>query len=248
MKSIFRKLLLNNRIRNYFCVIRTFYFCIIRNKMQNFQQVSNDTWKYTLDSNKRAVYDKDVNLPKHPNRKKILNIAISQGGSKLQLLLPPIFQNYSKEQFKKLKVLSIGPRSEGEIFNLFANGFELKNLVGVDLFSYSPLIKLGDMHNLDFNDEEFDIVLMGWCLAYSNNKKQALSEVNRVLKKKGLLVVGYTSINSSKEEIMQKRGYLVASPFSKINSIEDLNNLANSIGFKMYYSKKLDKKIYLWCT
>ena len=41
--------------------------------MKNFNQVSNDTWKYTLDSNKRAVYDKDVNLPKHPNRKKFLN-------------------------------------------------------------------------------------------------------------------------------------------------------------------------------
>ena len=90
--------------------------------------------------------------------------------------------------------MSIGPRAEGEIFNIFAHGFELNNITGLDLFSYSPYIKLGDMHNLKFNDEEFDIVLMGWCLAYSNNKEKALSEVRRVLVKNGSLIIGYSGI------------------------------------------------------
>ena len=248
MNFIFRKILSFNRIRNYFCIIRIFYYCIIKKKMKNYGSVSSHTWKNTLDSNKRAVYDKDINLPKHPSRKKIFSIATNPGGSKLNLLLEAIRKKYSKSEFKNLKVLSIGPRSEGEIFNLFANGFELKNITGLDLFSYSPFIKLGDMHSLSFNDEEFDIVLMGWCLAYSNNKKKALSETKRVLKKNGAIIVGHTRILINDDEVVKKRGYLVASPFNKINSIPDLNNLVSAVGFKKFYSSSVERKIIYGAT
>ncbi len=243
IKSISRKLLLNSRIRNYFCIIRVFYFCVIKKKFNNFNDVTKDTWQFTLDSNKRAVFDKDINLPKHPSRKKIFGIAKNLDGSKLNLLLEAIKKKYLNSEFKNLKILSIGPRSEGEIFNLFANGFELKNIVGIDLFSYSPFIKLGDMHNLEFADEEFDIALMGWCLAYSNNKQKVLSEVKRTLKKNGLLIIGHTVIEASDDEVLKKRGYLVASPFEKINSKTDLDNLVKDFGFETFYTNSVDRKI-----
>ena len=108
---------------------------------------------------------------------------------------------------------------------------------------YSPLIQLGDMHKLDFDHDEFDIVLMGWCLAYSNDKEKVLSEVMKVLKPNGIMVIGHTVLSSPDNEILKKRGYLVASPFVKINSLEDLNSLSNIAGFKMFYSKVLDRKI-----
>ena len=151
-------------------------------------------------------------------------------------------KKYNKLEFKNLKVLSIGPRAEGEIYNIFAHGFEFGNITGVDLFSYSPLIKLGDMHNLKFDDEKFDIVLMGWCLAYSNNKKKALSEAKRVLGKNGLLVIGY-SVNklSTDQDQINTRGYLVRSPYHQVNSMDDLDGLVKSQGFNMYYSKIINK-------
>lgn len=242
-KLLARKALSINRIRNFFCILRVFYFCGIKKKLKNFDKISQDTWKHTLDSNKRAVYDKNINLPKHPSRKKILGIARNQDGSKLNFLLEAVKKRYSKSEFKNLKVLSIGPRSEGEIYNLFAKGFELENIVGIDLFTYSPLIKLGDMHNLDFPNDKFDIVLMGWCLAYSNNKNKVISEVNRVLRKKGLLIIGHTIIETPDEEIIRKRGYLVASPHNKINSKEDLDKLTQNYGFNPFYSKIIERKI-----
>ncbi len=243
IKRVYRQLLSFERVRNFYCYLRAIYFCKIKKNLTDFNNISDSTWKYTLDSNKRAVYDNNINLPKHPNRKTIFQIGKSLGGSKSNLLLEAVKQKYSRSEFKNLKLLSIGPRSEGEIFNLFANGFELRNITSIDLFSYSPLIQLGDMHNLNFDYDEFDIVLMGWCLAYSNDKEKVLSEVKKVLKPDGIMVIGHTVLSSPDNEILKKRGYLVASPIEKINSLNDLDNFCNIVGFKMFYSKVLDRKI-----
>ncbi len=242
IKFISRKLLSFGKIRNNFCFLRAFYFCKIKKNLKDYNNVAEDTWKNTLESNKRVVYNKNISLPKKPRHISILDIGRSLAGGSTNLLLEPAKKKYNKSQFKNLKVLSIGPRAEGEIFNIFAHGFEFKNIVGIDLFSYSPLIKLGDMHNLNFNDEEFDIILMGWCLAYSNNKKKALSEANRVLSKNGLLVIGYT-VNKflTDQDQINQRGYLIRSPYNQINSMKELDELAKSEGFNAYYSKTIFK-------
>ncbi len=243
IKKVCRRLLSFARLRNFYCYLRVLYFCKLKKNLKDFGNISDNTWKHTLDSNKRAVYDKNINLPKHPNRKTVFQIGKSLGGSKSNLLIEAVQKKYDRSEFKNLKLLSIGPRSEGEIFNLFAQGFEFKNIASIDLFSYSPLIQLGDMHKLDFDHEEFDIVLMGWCLAYSNDKEKVLSEVKKVLKPNGIMVIGHTVLSSPDNEILEKRGYLVASPFVKINSLDDLDSLSNIAGFKMFYSNVLDRKI-----
>lgn len=238
VKYIARRLLLFGKIRNNFCFLRAFYLCKIKKNMRNFNNVTEDTWKNTLDSNKRVVYNKNINLPKKPKHVSIFDIGRSLAGGSATLLLEAIKNKYSSSDLKNLKVLSIGPRAEGEIFNIFAHGFELKNIIGLDLFSYSPFIKLGDMHNLNFNDEEFDIVLMGWCLAYSNDKKKALSEVKRVLSKNGLVIIGY-SVNkeATDQDQINKRGYLIRSPYNQIKTMKNLDDLANSLGLKQFYSR-----------
>ena len=238
IKFIGRKLLSFGKIRNNICYLRAFYFCKIKKDMKNFNKVSDETWKNTLDSNKRVVFNKNINLPKKPKRFSVFDIGRSLAGGSTNLLMKAIKKKYNKSELKNLKVLSIGPRAEGEIFNIFAHGFELKNITGLDLFSYSPLIKLGDMHNLEFNDEEFDVVLMGWCLAYSNDKKKALLEVKRVMSKNGLLVIGY-SVNKkmTDQDQINQRGYLIRSPYNQINNRKNLDDLANSIDLKMFYSK-----------
>lgn len=243
MKFIIRKLLINQRIRNIFCFIRAFYFCKIKKKMRNYVEISEDTWKNTLDSNKRAILDENINLPAYPKRKTFFDLGISHSGGKSNWLLKAIETKYFKKEYKKLKILSIGPRSEGEIFNLFANGFELKNIAGIDIFSYSPLIQLSDMHNIKLEDNKFDIVLMGWCLAYSNNKVKAINEAKRVLKKDGSLIIGYSVSSKSDQDIINERGYLVGSPYNKITSMKILDELIKFCGLKTFYSKTIDKKI-----
>ena len=253
LKLISRKLLSFGKTRNIICFLRAFYFCKIKNQMKDFQEVSDETWKNTLDSNKRVVFDKNINLPKKALHKSFFDIAISLGGGSANLLYEAIKNKYTKLELKNLKVLIIGPRSEGEIFNFFALGFEFKNIIGLDLFSYSPYIKLGDMHHLEFDNEEFDVVIMGWCLAYSNNKEKALSEVKRVLTKNGSLIIGYSvRPTMSDQDQINDRGYLVRSPFNQIHSLEDLNDLGEPLGYKMFYSKiisnGLSKKIIYGAT
>jgi SAM-dependent methyltransferase len=239
IKFLARKLLSVDKLRNIYCFLRVFYFCKLKNNLKNFEEITDDTWKYTLDSNKRAIYNKNINLPKHPRANRIFEIGKSLDGSKSKWLLEVVNKRYKKSEFKSLKVLSIGPRSEGEIYKIFASGFELNNIVGLDLFSYSPFIKLGDMHNLEFSDSEFHIIFMGWCLAYSNNKSKALSEVKRVLKKNGLLVIGHSTLEKTQDQIIASRGYLVGSPNEMIENLENLEYMIKNINLKRFYAKTI---------
>ena len=81
---------------------------------------------------------------------------------------------------------------------------------------------------------------MGWCLAYSNDKKKALLESNRVLKKNGSLIIGHTMFVASEEEIISQRGYVVASPYDKIKNKNDLDLLIKITNFKEYCSKSIN--------
>jgi SAM-dependent methyltransferase len=110
------------------------------------------------------------------------------------------------------KVLAVGPRTEGEIFNLVAHGFRRKNIVGLDLISYSPTVQLGDMHAMPFPDATFDIVLAGWVISYSDRKDVAAAEIARVTKPGGIIAIGVEWGRKSPEQVAAERtGYIVGS-------------------------------------
>ena len=105
-------------------------------------------------------------------RKKLLQFS----GNKAELLVYPL-KAIDFVDYKNFKVLSIGPRVESELMTIRSLGFKWKNIKAVDLHSYSKLIKLGDMHQLDYDDNSFDLIVSGWTLRYSNNVYKALSEI-----------------------------------------------------------------------
>ena len=86
-------------------------------------------------------------------------------------------------------------------------GFSWSNIHALDLFSYSPCIDIGDMHDMPYEDSTFDIVFSGWCLAYSADQPRALGEMVRVLKDGGIVAFG--------------QGHAVAS-VSKSNSLDEI--------------------------
>ena len=90
----------------------------------------------------------------------------------------------------KMKVLSVGCRTEAEIFSLVDAGFEIENITGIDLFSYTPKIKLGDVCNLDFASGAFDVVICGWVLEFVTEIEKAVREIKRVTKPGGLIAIG----------------------------------------------------------
>lgn len=87
-------------------------------------------------------------------------------------------------------VLSIGPRNEGEIFLLKAHGF--KNVRAIDLLSYSPLIRIMDMHKMEFPDNSFDVILAGWVVAYSHDLEKCAKEMVRVARPGATFALSYS--------------------------------------------------------
>ena len=91
------------------------------------------------------------------------------------------------ENVADLKVLSIGGRTEMELFALLAGGFSLSNITMIDLFSYSPYVQVGDMHEMGCPDNEFDVIVFGDVLAYSREPGIAVKEIIRVAKNKAII-------------------------------------------------------------
>jgi SAM-dependent methyltransferase len=105
------------------------------------------------------------------------------------------------------RILSIGPRSEGELLSLAAHGFEWSRIEGLDLISYSPKVRLGDMHAIPHADGAFDAVTVGWVLAYSEDPAAAAREIARVTRAGGIVAVGVEYSPLTQEEIVASVGY-----------------------------------------
>jgi SAM-dependent methyltransferase len=93
---------------------------------------------------------------------------------------------------ENLKLLCVGPRTEMELFSALSYGFIPKNIYAIDLIAYGDWIKQGDMHDLKFPDNTFDVVTLGWVLVYSTDPNKVISEAFRVLRQGGYLAIGLT--------------------------------------------------------
>ncbi len=119
------------------------------------------------------------------------------------------------------RVLSVGPRTEGELMNLAAHGFAWSHIYGLDLISYSPKIQLGDMHSTPYADSHFDAVVMGWVLAYSEEPAKAASEMLRITRPGGIIAVGVEYSPQSQEQVIAEVGYLPGAK-ERIGSCEQI--------------------------
>ena len=214
-----------------------FYFIKIKKKMISMESDPEYNSPLTLESNKRRVIP-NVKLPKHPRAKVIAGLDIDVSATK-SLDFINFSKFYYKNKLKDLKILIIGPRNESEIFAFASAGYVIKNITAIDLFSYSPLIRLMDMHNLDFEENTFDLVYAGWVIAYSDNRLKAISEMQRVAKKGGVISLTAGFSNKTNEEIVTERGYMIGSK-NRLNNLVDLVNLFDESSGSIIY------KDYLW--
>lgn len=119
------------------------------------------------------------------------------------------------------ELLVIGPRTEGELLALLAHGFDRRSIRALDLITYSPWVQLGDMHAMPFDDGSFDAVILGWVLAYSDDRPRAAAEILRVLRPGGVVAVGVEWNPLSNEELIAEYGYLPGSA-RRISDCEDI--------------------------
>jgi len=112
-------------------------------------------------------------------------------GRPSQLIDPLGCIDYVRVHREFLKVLTVGPRTEAEIIALVMAGFAPANIRGLDLISYSEFVDLGDMHDMHYDDDSFDVVILGWVLGYSNDNPRVIREVLRVAKPGAYIAIGH---------------------------------------------------------
>jgi SAM-dependent methyltransferase len=103
-------------------------------------------------------------------------------------------------------VLFIGPRNESDLIALYAFGFEWGRIRGFDLFSYSPRIDVGDMHELPYDDASFDVLFSSWALTYSHDPVRACREMARVARPGAVICVGLEHDRRTVEEVERVEG------------------------------------------
>lgn len=86
-------------------------------------------------------------------------------------------------------VLCLGPRNGLELQYLREAG--ARDVIGLDLFSSSQEIWVGDMHDMPFEDARFGMVWASHVLEHAKDPKVVFREIVRVLKPGGYLMAAY---------------------------------------------------------
>lgn len=218
VRGFFHQLLMVDIVRHIIAKIRFFWFVNIRRKLKTFDLESNSVSPHTISHNKKGLTD----------------LAVVRS---LSIIRPLV-------AIEKLgidsRVLTVGPRTEGEIFSLIGYGFTPNKIRGLDLISYSPWIDLGDMHSMPYSDNSWDVVVLGWVLAYSENREKAASEVARVLINGGIVSLGVEYNPLSPEDMLEKNGYLAGSSNRILSTDQILSYFGDSVG-QVYYRHDIEE-------
>lgn len=149
--------------------------------------------------------------------------SLGQRNNRMLLLIRPslVIEKLPKES----KVLVIGPRNEYDLLTLVGYGVAWKNIKGLDLISYSSHIDLGDMHDMPYVDNTWDLIISGWALSYSAHPQKAASEMLRVAKTGGILAIGIEYSDADAGDVEALLGYSIqdyARLPRRINSVEEI--------------------------
>lgn len=216
VKGLFRhsldQLLLVDLVRYFVVAARYFWFTRIARRLQ------------TLDAEGKVA----INTVMH-NLRGITDFAVNRS----HLLVRPlsVIETIPVDG----RILCIGPRSEGELLNLAAHGFCWQQITGLDLISYSPRVRLGDMHAMPFAEGSFEAVVLGWVLAYSDDPGVAAAEVVRVTSPGGVVAVGVEYSPWTQEEIVADVGYLPGAQH-RISSSEEILGYFGAAVDHVYYT------------
>ncbi|WP_416545144.1 phytanoyl-CoA dioxygenase family protein [Limnohabitans sp. DCL3] len=90
-----------------------------------------------------------------------------------------------------IRVLHVGPRNVNEILASLSHGVIFENISALDLIQVYEFFDVGDMHKMPYEDSTFDVIIVGWVLAYSAMPSSAIQELARVAKDGAIIGVGW---------------------------------------------------------
>ena len=137
-----RSLLKFKFIRYFYVLSRLFIFVYIFKRLQSIQETK-----------------KSIKCTTDRNRKSLLSLRDCYDGSRSDFFLKKLKKIEKLDKIKKSKVLLVGPRNEGEIYNFYSKGFIMKNITAIDLISYSKkVIKIDADTYLKKCKKKYDII------------------------------------------------------------------------------------------
>jgi SAM-dependent methyltransferase len=207
-------------IRYFYVLIRFFIFVFILKKLHTIKETKK-SFKATTDR----------------NLKSLLSFRDIYDGSRSEFFLNKLKKIETLDKIKKSKILIIGPRNEGELYNFYAKGFLMKNITAIDLISYSKKIKAYDANlYLKSCNKKFDFIYLGFVIGYFKDPKKILSLAKKCLNKDGYLIV---SVEAARRIINLRN-------VDKTIKFPDLKSLINIFSKKLkhIYSASYIEKIY----
>ncbi len=185
LKRFFAELLMVRMIRTAVGKLRFLYYARILRHVRTRE--SKDAIEHTVEHNLKAI--------------------AAFGLTRMDRLIKPV--SVIESIGKDSKILVIGPRNEDDILNLIGNGFNSRNITGLDLISYSPFIEVGDMHETRFPDAYFDVIICGWTLSYSNQPAKWAQEMIRITKDHGVVAIAveYSTLTNEQATKLHHGGY-----------------------------------------
>ena len=195
--------LLVDEIRTAVALLRYLYFAVLMRRLKVFEGTSEAISENALRHNLGA-----------------LSRSVVKSARTHVLVRPLTVIQRVRPRLRDLRVLSIGPRAEGELLNLLAHGFRWRNITGLDLFSYSPKIDVGDMHDMSYPDDSFDVVVASRVLGYSESPARAAAEMVRVTRPGGVIAVNTGDLQADTSRTM-RRGYQPGAD-CRLNGLADL--------------------------
>ena len=187
IEKIFRNFFRIKIFLGAYSYLRFLYFFYIKKSFKTYYPIDSSEHGMAKNSYETAL-ESNVYHTNKPFRNFFKYFAKFKATRSNELVYP--LKSLGFVDFQSSKVLSVGPRLESEIYTLFANGFRLKNIKSIDLQSYTSLIDLGDMLKMPYEDNSFDVVVVGWVLAYTDKVQEAIKEFVRVSKNGSLISIG----------------------------------------------------------
>jgi SAM-dependent methyltransferase len=159
-----------DKLRNVYCWFR---YQLRKKNMRLLDTMTEGVGKHTVEHNMGALAGR----------------AAFGMGNRMSILLYPLAA--ALRDTDNPRVLIVGPRTEDDLF--LAKSLGMSNVRGLDLFSYSEMIDIGDMHATSYPSASFDAVVLGWVISYSTAPERLEQECKRILKPGGYLAFGIES-------------------------------------------------------
>jgi len=142
-----------------------------------------------------------------PHRLRLFLMGLTRGKAYREYLRDQLWRTWSRKHFplgrhtrilvdrvlacdavdSKSKVLCVGCRNTAEIEYFRQKG--IPDVMGIDLYSDSPLIRVMDMHDMKFKDSEFDVVYSSHSLEHSKDVSRVIKEIVRVVRPGGVVAI-----------------------------------------------------------